>query len=222
MPDTASAHKAGRRAALAIRRTWRMETTPAEVAVATRMLADMPLRQSVDSVQRLAAVGAELQHLRAYLVRLRERVQEGEVPLGGHREEALLDDVVDELTALLAALQAHYGPFPGKPGGGWNESGVRETFVVEIAEDRVEDCRALLQWALQASDAQPPEELLGRAYLRAVAEDLDELDVYLVELAAGEPEGELKRLLLATQQGCRAIVGAIAERLPALGAPEEA
>jgi hypothetical protein len=71
-------------------------------------------------------------------------------------------------------------------------------------------------------NATTPRSCDGRAYLRAVAEDLDELDVHLVELAAGEPDGELKRLLLATRQGCRAIVGTIAERLPALGAPEEA
>lgn len=209
---------AGAGAERAIRNTWRVEMQPAELATATRLLAGLPRVATVAPPHRLAAAGRELVYQQCYLTRLRDMVTRRELHLGSRSEDALLDDVLRGVGELIGTIEGLYGHFPerGRP---CPESGLRATFLVEIADDRVDDALWIAEVAHQASGAPEPPEPVARMLLRAVGDDLREVDRCLGELASSLDPGDLRDVAIETQIGCRELAEAIAAGLPPAGEP---
>jgi hypothetical protein len=202
----------------AIRHTWRVEVQPAELATATRLLAGLPRVAAVPPAHRLAAAGRELVYQQSYLARLRDMVTRRELRQGSPAEDALFDDVLRGVGELVGTIEGLYGHFPerGRPGA---ESGLRATFLVEIADDRVDDALWIAEVARQASVAPEPPEPVARMLLRAVGDDLREVDRCLGELASGLEPGDLRDVAVETHTGCRELADAIAAGLPPVGEP---
>lgn len=196
----------------AVRSGARREMQPRERGTITRLLADLPRRKDdIDDVVRLAAAGSELIYQGGYLERLRALITDGELRMGSRDEERLVETAAAATGELVRRIEEHLGRFPAarEP---WREAGVLETFLVEIAPERRDDARMVVEFAHQASDAPEPVELVGRMALRAVGEDLAEVERFLSELATGE--GELGELIAEVKAGCGELARLIAETLP--------
>ena len=208
MPEAA---KSGERA---VRGATRREMQPSEFALVARLLADLPRREDdAGDVVRLGAAGSELVYQRGYLERLRELIRDGELRLGTFEEERLVETAGATTGELVGRIEESLGAFPSAEEP-WRETGVREIFLVEIAPDRREDARMVVEIAHQASDAPEPVELVGRMALRAAGEDLEEVERYLSELATGSGEGELRDLIAEVAAGCSELARLIAATLP--------
>jgi hypothetical protein len=196
----------------AVRGAARREMQPGECALVERLLADLP-RRSDDAGDRvrLAAAGSELVYQRGYLERLRGLIRDGELRLGTFDEERLVETAAAATGELVRRIEEHLGSFPAAEEP-W--AGVRETFLVDIAPDRREDARTVVEIAHQASDAPEPVELVGRMALRAAGEDLGEVARFLSELAAGSGEEELRDLIAEVEAGCGELALLIAGTLP--------
>lgn len=196
----------------AVRGAARREMQPGECALVERLLADLP-RRSDDAGDRvrLAAAGSELVYQRGYLERLRGLIRDGELRLGTFDEERLVETAAAATGELVRRIEEHLGSFPAAEEP-W--AGVRETFLVDVAPDRREDARTVVEIAHQASDAPEPVELVGRMALRAAGEDLGEVARFLSELAAGSGEGELRDLIAEVEAGCGELALLIAGTLP--------
>lgn len=205
----------GRRA---IRAAWRMEMREEEVATAILLLGTLPRRMPEPSeVLRLAAAGRELLSLRHTVLHTRGMVREGEMPLGEEREGPLLDDLLRGLDELVSAIEAHLGRYPDAAPAE-RTSGVRETFLVGIDPEHLHTARWLVDLAHRATDAPEPREPVGRMMLRAFAEDLREVERFLVDAAAAM-EGELRELTVEVYTGCGERAGAIEAVLPSAPQP---
>jgi len=200
----------------AIRHTRRAEMPAAELMIATRLLAGLPRAEPVAPWQRVAAAGSELLDQRHYLAWLRNMVNDRELHLGSRSEEGLLDDVLRGVGELVSGIEALYGPFPEREGP-WRESGVTAMFLVEVAEDRVEDALWIAEVAHQASEAPKPPELVARMLLRAVGDDLREVERWLRELASDLEPGDVRDVAVQTHTGCRELADAITAGLPSVG-----
>lgn len=200
----------GRRA---IRASWRMETRPEELAVASRILAGLPARRDTSPVLRVGAAGLELLSLRELVLRTRQMVLDGELPLGSDRERDLLDDVLLGSAELVAAIEAHLGRYPAPDAPPSRGSGARETFLVELDPEHHASARWLIDLAHQAADAPAPPETVGHMMLRAIAEDLREVERFLVDATQGM-DGELRDLSMQVHTGCGELAGAIEKALP--------
>lgn len=77
---------------------------------------------------------------------------------------------------LVAAIEAHLGKLPAADGPSDRRWGVRHTFLVELDGEDQSHARWIVDLAHQAGDAPAPAELVGRMMLRAVAEDLREIE----------------------------------------------
>lgn len=209
MPEAAGA---GDRA---IRGSMRRETQPSDLAVTTRLLGDLPRREEpLDPPLRLAAAGRELGYQRGFIDRVREMVREGDLQMGSSEEARLVDEVARATAELVARIEQHYGAFSEAPEGPWREEGLRETFLIDIAPDRQDDARWVIQNAHQASDAPEPVELVGRMALRSVGEDVREVERFLTELAADVAEADLRELVVELATGCDELATAISNTLP--------
>lgn len=200
----------GRRA---IRASWRMETRPEELDVVGRILAGLPVRRDASPVLRVGAAGRELLSLREQVLRTRQMVLDGELPLASDREKNLLDDVLLGSAKLVAAIEGHLGRYPAPEARPSRRSGARETFLVELDAEHHASARWLIDLAHQAKDAPAPPEPVGRMTLRAIAEDLREVERFLVE-ALDEMDGELRELAVEVHTGCGELAGALEEVLP--------
>lgn len=201
----------GRRA---IRASWRMEMHPGEIATAALVLAGLPRGGEPQSpALQLAAAGRELLSLRQFASETGRLAFEGEIPFGSKREVTLLDEVIRGVAELVARVEAHLGTFAAAGTPSRRDSGVRETFLLDLAPDHRKAARSIVDLAHQAGDAPPPTEPVGRMMLRAIAEDLREVERFLVG-AAGEMEDELRHLTVEIHTGCGELAGAIEELLP--------
>lgn len=200
----------------AIRHTRRVEMPLAELRIATRLLAGLPRAEQVDPRHRMAAAGRELLDQRHYLAWLRNMVNDRELHLGSRSEKGLLDDVLRGVGELVDGSEALYGRFPEREGP-WRESGVTAMFLVEVADDRVEDALWIAEVAHQASDAPKPPELVARMLLRAVGDDLREVERWLRELASDLEPGDARDMAVQTHTGCRELADAITAGLPPVG-----
>lgn len=200
----------GRRA---IRASWRMETRPEELEVVSRILAGLPARSDTSPVLRVGAAGRELLSLRELVLRTRQMVIDGELPLESDRERNLLDDVLVGSAKLVAAIEAHLGSYSALDAPPGRRSGVRETFLVELDPEHHASARWLIDLAHQANDAPAPPEPVGQMTLRAIAEDLREVERFLID-AGEEMEGELRDLVVEVHTGCGELAGALEEVLP--------
>lgn len=204
----------------AFRASWRMEIEDEELDIASRILAGLPRCSPAPSeVLRVAAAGRELLSLRHLVLRTRQMVRDGELPLGSEREEPLLGDLLRGTTELITAIEAHFGRYPDADAPPDQRSGVRETFLVEVDPEHHSNARWLVDLAHRATDAPEPREPVGRMMLRAFAEDLREVERFLID-ASGAMDGALCDLTTKVQIGCGELAGAIEELLPpAPGAP---
>lgn len=200
-------------AKLAIRASWRMEVHPDEIETVGRILAGLPRRaERPSSAMRLAAAGRELLSIGKLVVRMQKMVREGELPLGSADEKRVLDDLPLELGEHVKRIEDVIGSFP-EPDPRSRRSGVRETFLVEIEADQQKSARSIVDFAHQASDAPEPAELVGTMMLRALAEDLREVERFLGASEEME-QGTLRALIRETSTGCSASADSIEAVLP--------
>lgn len=197
----------------AVRASWRMEIQPEELATTLRLLAGLPRPpEDVGPAMRLAAAGRELIYQRGLLERVGELVEGGELPMGSAEEARVIVDARQSVGELVGRIEEHLGAFPAEEP--WREGGARETYLVEVAPERQQDARWVVELAHQVSDAPEPVELVGRMMLRAVAEDLREVGRFLAEVAAASEEGELRNLVGELDAGCIELAAAIGGALP--------
>lgn len=198
----------------AIRCTLRSEIDPANLAVASRLLAAMPRRtDDVGDVIRVAAAGRDLVELCGYVERMRGMVRDGELPMATGREQRLLAKLAAAAGDLVRLVEAHLGAFPAGDSP-WRQQGLRETYLVDIAPEHRDDARAIVDLAHQASQAPEPLEPVARMMLRRVGDDLREVARYLDRLSAWIGEEGLRELAAAVASGCGELATAIAGTLP--------
>lgn len=198
----------------AVRGTVNHEIDPANLDVAGRLLAAMPRRlEHVADVTRVAAAGHDLAHVCAYLRRMREMIRDGELPPGSKREERLLAELEAAAGELVGLVEAHLGAFPasGTPG---RDEGLRETYLVDLAPERRDEARWIVDLARQASDLPRPLEPVARMMLRGVGDDVREVGRYLDRLSAWIGDDRLRELAAAVASGCGELAASIAGALP--------
>jgi hypothetical protein len=209
---SATEEAAAQRGERAVRGAARREMQPSELAFVARLLGDLPRRErDAGDMVRLAAAGSELVYQRGDLERLRELIRDGELRLGTFEEERLVETAAAAVGELVRRIEESVGTFPA---AGEPRAGVRETFLVDVAPDRHEDARMVVEIAHRASDAPEPVELVGRMALRAAGEDLGEVARFLSGLATGSGEGELRDLIAEVEAGCGELARRIADTLP--------
>lgn len=191
-------------------RAWcRLEMPPEDFDTAARLLAGLARAEPEPApVLRLAAAGRELLDLRHFAERTREMIDEGELRLFSLSEEHALVDALRATGELIARIEAHLGPFPRGDAPG-RRSGVRHTFLVEVDPEHHASARWAVECALQASDAPTPAEPVGRLMLRAIGEDLREVERFLSAQPIEGEAGELRELVLEVATGCGEIAGAL-------------
>lgn len=197
-----------------IRASWRMEMQPGDVETTARLLAGLPRPlEEPTPVRRLAAAGQDLVELLHLAVRTRQMVDEGELPLGSPAEEPVLVAVLGGLTELVARIEAHLGAFPGESEPG--RQGVRHVFLIDLDPEHHQSACWAVDIGHQASDAPTPVEPVGSMMLRAIAEDLREVESFLVALAAEVEPGELRDLVVEVHVGGGELAEAIEDVLRA-------
>lgn len=202
------------RGARAIRASWRMEMQPGDVETTARLLAGLPRPlEKPTAVRRLAAAGQDVVELRHLAARTRQMVDEGELPLGSLAEKRVLVAVLRGLTELVGRIEAHLGAFNGESEPG--RQGVLHVFLVDVDPEHHQSARWAVDVGHRASDAPTPVEPVGRMMLRAIAEDLREVERYLVALAAEVEPGELRDLVVEVHAGGGELAGAIEDVLRA-------
>lgn len=202
------------RGARGIRASWRIEMPPEDVETTARLLAGLPRPlEKPTAVRRLAAAGQDLVELRHLAARTRQMVDEGELPLGRLAEERVLVAVLRGLTELVARIEAHLGAFTGESEPG--RQGVRHVFLIDLDPEHHQSACWAVDIGHQASDAPTPVEPVGSMMLRAIAEDLREVERFLVALAAEVEPGELRDLVIEVHTGGGELAGAIEDVLRA-------
>jgi hypothetical protein len=195
----------------AIRATWRIAMPAEDIALVARLLAGLPRPELAPSPpRRFAAAGRELVDLRRFVARARDLARDGELPLATRRQLAVFDELPRRVDALVERIEQSVGPF-AEPRPGDRRSGVRQTYLVEVDPEEHASAHWMADLGHQASEAPPPEEPLGQMTLRAIAEDLREVERCLRELRAVP---RLRRLAAEIATGCAELAGAIEESLP--------
>lgn len=204
------------RGARGIRASWRMEMQPDDVETTARLLAGLPRpSEEPTAVRRLAAAGQDVIELRHLAARTRQMVDEGELPLRSHAEGQVLVDVLRGLTELVGRIEAHLGAFTDESEPG--RQGVRHVFLIDVDPEHHQSARWAVDVGHQAGDAPTPVEPVGSMMLRAIGEDLREVERFLVALAAEVEPGELRDLVVEVHTGGGGLAGAIEDVLRAPG-----
>lgn len=192
----------------AIRATWRMAMQPEDVELVARLLAGLPRPARAPSPPLLlAAAGRELVDLRAFLGRARDLAREGELPFASRRQEEIFEQLPRGVAAVVERIEELVGPFPEPH----RRSAVRQTHLLGVDPEEHASAHWMADLAHQASGVPEPGEPLGQMTLRAVAEDLREVERFLLEL---RPASRLHRLAAEAATGCGELAGAIEVSLP--------
>lgn len=200
-------------AKLAIRASWRIEIHPEEIETAGRILAGLARGDRPSSAMRLAAAGRELLSIRELAVRMQKLVREGELPLGSADEKRILDGLPLKLEEPVQRIEDVLGTFP-EPDSTSRKSGVRETFLLELGAEQQKSACSIVDLAHQSSDAPEPAESVGTMMLRAIAEDLREVERFLTEASEEIEEEQLREVVRATSTDCAVSARSIEAGLP--------
>lgn len=193
----------------ALRATWRMAMTPEDVALVARLLAGLPRPALAPSTpRRLAVAGRELVDLGRFVERARDVSPGDELPFASRRQEAVFGDLPEALGALVERIEECVGPV-AEPRD--RRSAVRHTYLVEIDPEEHASARWMADLGHQASEVPIPEEPVGQMTLRAIAEDLRDVEGFLRGLRAAP---RMRRVAAHVAAGCGGLAAAIEDTLP--------